>query len=613
MRKFPSPACLLLLSGLLIWTGRATADDWPQWRGPRRDGISRETGLLRQWPEGGPKVAWQIDTVGVGYSSPSIQDGRVITLGDLDGVEHVIAVSEKDGSLLWAVQPEPVARELAAMVEERFGKFDADGDGRLDELEAMQSMGWRYNDVDRPLEGDKTEIAAVRTARLMEQLDEDGNGKLTYDEAPSAMQREFDKFDQEDKGADGIALAKQRTAALLASADEDLDGKVSKQESRSSQLRQWFGQIDQKDKSTGKGDDLLTAEEIRTYLFARQPGRDGMLTAAEIADYFEQKYPGRDGILTAADVRRMYGGYRNGMGDGPRGTPTIDGDYVYVEGGNGDLTCIEAATGKTVWHVNLSQDLGGGRPGWGYCESPLIDGDLVIVTPGGKQGTIAALDKRTGKVVWRSQAVGQPAHYSSPQIAEIAGVRQIVQFARESVFGISDDGSRLLWSYSAANNGTANCSTPIVDNDRVLASSAYGTGTGMVRISPGSDGGQQQAEEAYFQDKLQSHHGGLVKVGDHLYGFGRGLMCLDFDSGEIVWQDRSVNKGSLICADGMLYCLGERHEVALVEATPEEYRERGRFKIESHGRPSWAHPVVANGRLYIRDQESLTVYDIGGQ
>jgi len=234
---------------------------------------------------------------------------------------------------------------------------------------------------------------------------------------------------------------------------------------------------------------------------------------------------------------------------------------------------------------------------------------LVIVTPGGSDGTVAALNKITGEIVWRSRAVTEGAQYSSPVAADIGGVRQIIQFARESVFGVTADNGDALWSYSNPCNSTANVSTPVAYENHVFAASAYGTGGGLARIVP--DGNGQKAEEVYFEQKMQNHHGGMVRVDDHLYGFGSsGLICMDYLTGEIAWADRSVTKGSLIVVDGMLYCLGERHQMALVEATHKEYREHGRFGIENLGRPSWAHPVVANDRLYIRNQQRLTAYDI---
>ncbi|MCA9165555.1 MAG: PQQ-like beta-propeller repeat protein, partial [Planctomycetales bacterium] len=340
-----------------------------------------------------------------------------------------------------------------------------------------------------------------------------------------------------------------------------------------------------------------------------EPGRDGELNADELAGHYASRNPVGDGQLTLEELRGFFGGYRNGMGDGPRGTPTVDGERVYVEGGNGDVTCLEAASGKTIWHVNLRNDFGGNVPGWGYSESPLIVGDRVIVTPGGKQGTVLALNKKTGEKIWQSADLTESAHYVSAALAEIHGIPQIVQFARESVFGVALDDGRLLWKYNAPANGTANCCTPIIDGDLVFASSSYGTGGGLAKVS--SAGSLQEAEEVYFEKKMACHHGGIVKIGDYMYSnAGGALICMNFATGDIAWQSRSVGKGSLVAADGMLYVLSESQQVALVEATPEEYREHGRFKYTGHGRQSWAHPVVAGGKLFIRDQQSLTAYDV---
>jgi outer membrane protein assembly factor BamB len=287
----------------------------------------------------------------------------------------------------------------------------------------------------------------------------------------------------------------------------------------------------------------------------------------------------------------------------------VDGDRVYIEGGNGDVACLDAATGKTIWYVNLTRDFGGGVPGWGYSESPLIVNQMVIVTPGGKKGTLVALDKLTGERIWQSEGIDEPAHYASALVADIAGTRQIVQFGSRSVFGVSLNDGKFLWSYKSPANGTANCCMPVVEEDLVFASSSYGVGGGLARITGGDK--SQSAEEVYFEKKMACHHGGIVKIGEYMYSNGGGtLMCMHFKTGKIAWQNRSVGKGSLVAADGMLYVFSEGHEVALVEVNPEEYREHGRFKIGAHGRPSWAHPIVANGRLYLRDQEWLGAYDI---
>jgi len=397
----------------------------------------------------------------------------------------------------------------------------------------------------------------------------------------------------------------------LKTLDKDGDGQVSQKESRGTVVQGIFRNVDKKIAGERRGDGQLTGEEMTTYFSKREAGRNGIITADEMAAYFEKNYPGRDGVLNMADLKRSIGGYRNGQGDGPRGTPTVDGDRLFTEGGNGDVTCFDAETGKTIWHVNLVDDFGGKRPGWGYSESPLVVGNIVFVTPGGSEGTLIALNKKTGEPVWRSSGVIEAAHYASPLVAEISGKKQIVQFGRESLFGVTFDDGNFLWKYSGAANGTANCMTPIIDGDYVLSSSAYGTGGGLVKIS--SDGDSQKADEKWFEKTFANHHGGLVKIGDYVYGFGsNSLICVNFLTGEIAWQEKSVSKGSLIYADGQLYCLGERHEVALVEATPKAYSEKGRFKIEPQGRPSWAHPILANGRFYIRDQHMLTAYDVKG-
>jgi outer membrane protein assembly factor BamB len=601
------PKCLLLSIGCAA--PLASAADWPQWRGPARDGVGQESGLARQWPADGPRLLWQVDHVGVGYSSLAVVGDRIYTQGDLQGVEHVLCLDAGDGSIVWAVQPEPVAAALAQRVAAQFEQLDADADGTLDEAEALAGLGWNFNQSDAPLEGDLESIARDRAARLMAKLDADGDGRLTVAEAGGPFAGEFGNIDAEDPNLDGLELAAARADELLAAADKDADRAISRDESAGTYAQRRFDQIDERDPATNKGDDRLTADELATYFFKSEPGRDGHLNADELAAYYVRTLPGRDGRLDATELRQGVGGYRNPYGDGPRGTPTIDGDRVYVEGGRGDVACLDAATGATRWHVNLAADLGGGLPGWGYSESPLVEGDLLIVTPGGPQGALAALNKQTGEVVWRSAQATDSAHYSSPVAATIAGVRQIVQFTGQNLLGVAADDGGLLWTYNGVNNGTANVATPVVRDDQVFASSGYGAGGALVRVAPSGDA--QTAEQVYLEKRMANHHGGVVCLGAELYGFGNnGLMCLDFASGEIRWSARSVSKGSLVAADGLLFCLGENHEAALVEASADEYLERGRFAIENLGRPSWAHPVVAHGRLYLRNQGRLAAYDV---
>jgi len=609
---------LLLASfALLLCTTVAMADppdtgDWPQWRGPNRNGISTDKALLKAWPENGPEVLWQVDNVGVGYSSLAVTGGRVYTQGDLNGVEHIIALNAADGELLWAVQPAPAATALQERIAKEMKRLDADGDGTVSEAEALAGLGWNFNKYNQEKSstaaGDADGMARQRAAALLKALDKDESGDLSAAEGGSFGEY-FYRIDTS-SGEDGAAeLAATRAARVLKELDQDGSGAIERKESRNTVLNRAFSRIDKRIQGERRGDDKLTRTELTTYFAGQQTGKDGLLTAEELTTYFARHHAGEDGKLTTAELKGFYGGYRNGQGDGPRGTPAVEGDRVYAIGGNGDVTCLAAENGKTIWHLNMVTDLGGRRPGWGYSESPVIDGDMLIVTPGGSKGCVAALNKTTGEVIWRSREVKEPAHYSTAAIAEIGGVKQVVQFARENVFGLKLSDGSLMWKYSGANNGTANVCTPIVDDDHVFASSAYGTGGGLAEVT--TNGGKQSAKEVYFEKKMAVHHGGIVKSGDYIYGFGSGgLICMNYKTGKKAWSARSVGKGSLIAADGKLYLLGERQELALADISPEGYNETGRMKLESQGRPSWAHPVVTGGRMYIRDQNTLTVYNV---
>lgn len=592
----------------------ASAEDWPQWRGPNSDGISTETGLLKEWPAGGPTVIWEIDTLGEGYSCVSVCAGRLYTQGNVDGIEQIIALNEADGSPVWVVQPEPVKAAIEARVAEALARGDRNGDGQLEEAEAVPMLGWEVNKADMPEGDDADGTAAARGARLIAALDKDGDGVLDGGEGARTLGQYFRDIDQEDPNADAAELANQRLKALMAAFDRDSNGELAGEELRGTWLQQSLGQIDSRPQGARRGDGKLTSAEILQYLQTAEPGRDGRITASELQAYYAKAFPNRDGLYTADEVRALLSlGYRNDQGNGPRGQPTIDEGRLYVEGAKGDVSCLDAETGQTIWHVNLIDDFGGTIPNWGYSESVLISGDMAVVTPGGKAGAVVALNKSTGELIWRSDEVTDVAEYSSVVAAEIGGIPEFVQFAKNGVYGLTRDTGRLLWSYRHQKaDSSINITTPVVAEDRVLVASAYGNGAGLAAIT--TTDGQQSAEEVYFEKQLDNHHGGLIKVGDYLYGTGtKGLICMNYLTGEIAWQDRSVGKGCLTVADGMIYMLGERHQMALVEATPDGYREHGRFDIEKLGRPSWTHPVVANGRLYIRNQHKLTAYDVQAQ
>lgn len=412
-RTFGVVVSLAVVGGLCAASGRA--DDYPQWRGQARDGHSRETGLLKAWPEGGPKLLWKVEGTGEGHATPSVAKGRIFGMGLKDGVEIVWARDDKTGKELWAK-----------------------------------------------------------------------------------------------KIADGI------------------------------------------------------------------------------------KVPAPQG------------------GDGSRSTPTIDGDKLYAIGVSGELVCMKTADGEVVWRKNLVSDFEGKIPIWGYSESPLVDGDKVIATPGGGAATMVAFNKKTGETMWKSQiAEGNGVAYSSAISAEYGGKRQYIQFLTGAVVGVDAKDGKPLWTFAApACKQGINCSTPLFDKGLVFAASAYQHGGALGKLS--EKDGAMTAEQVYFSKEMQNHHGGMVLVNGYLYGFDNSnLTCLEFATGKVMWTNRSVGKGSIAFADGLLYCRSERGPVAIVEANPKEYVEKGRFEqTDRSGAPSWPYPVIANGKLYLRDMNTLLCYDI---
>lgn len=407
-----SIALLLVLASVASSAGApapATVGDWPQWRGAERNGVSKETGFIRQWPSAGPPVTWTISSLGEGYGSVAIKGDRIYVQGSSGSASSVFCLNRADGKTIWS-------------------------------------------------------------------------------------------------------------AALGPKVDE-------------------------------------------------------------------------------------------GKGNGPRSTPTVDDDRVYVLTENGDLACLRARDGSPVWRKNILKEFGGHNPGWLISESPLVDGNRLIVTPGGREASIVALDKMTGQTVWTTKELSDGAAYSSCITGDIGGVHTIMNFTSRAAVGVRANDGKLMWRYDRAANGTANCTTPVFADNKVFFTSAYGTGGALLGLS--GQGGEVKAQEIYFTKDMMNHHGGVVLVNGYMYGFSNSILtCLEFATGKKMWANRSVGKGSLTYADGMLYLLGEDQTVGLAEASPSGYTEKGRFSITDLGKPSWAHPVVAGGKLYIRNQNLLTCYDV---
>ena len=393
---------------LLVVQPHAQTPDWYQWRGPNRDGHSAETGLLKEWPPGGPKLVWKATGAGTAYSSFSSSDNRLFTLGARGDTEYVLAFDAASGRKLWEVP----------------------------------------------------------------------NGRR----------------------------------------------------------------------------------------------------------------------------------FRNEMGDGPRSTPTIDGDRVYAFGGSGDLTALDAATGKRIWSVNVVKTFGGSTPYWGYSESPFVYGDRIILNAGGRSASIVAINKADGQTLWQNH--NDEAAYSSPVLLRTGSLAQIVFFTGTRALAVDPRDGRLLWGYNKVSNNTANVATPIVRGTKVFFSSDYGTGAALLDVK--AAGNIASATEVYFTREMRNHHASSVLVGEYVYGFSSSILtALKFDTGEMAWRHRSVGKGSLIYADERLYLYGEDGTVGLAEATPTGYRERGRFSVQPSGsNPSWSHPIITNGKLIVRDQDNIYAYDI---
>ncbi len=300
---------------------------------------------------------------------------------------------------------------------------------------------------------------------------------------------------------------------------------------------------------------------------------------------------------------------------GTRATPTIDGDRLYHKTPLGDVFCLNAKTGEKIWGLNILERFGGENITWALSESLLVDGGRVICSPGGPETAVVALDKTTGKTVWKSaSADGDPAGYSSPIVVEHGGLRIILTMTGKALIGVNAESGKLLFRFPHENMHKANVADPIFHDGRVFVSSGYRGGSAMVKLTV--EGSDVTAEEVWRSEELDNHHGGVILVDGYLYGaahqFNRAKwICLDWKTGEMKYAEEGVGKGSATYAEGMLYTLSSRHMMGLVKATPDAHRLSGEFEIPDLGKTtSRSHPVICGGRLYIRHNEYLYAYDV---
>jgi outer membrane protein assembly factor BamB len=305
-------------------------------------------------------------------------------------------------------------------------------------------------------------------------------------------------------------------------------------------------------------------------------------------------------------------GDTGGNYEGTKSTPTLDGRRLYALGQFGDLVSLDASTGDLLWKVQLRSDLGGEFSQWNYAESPLVDGDKVIVTPGGRAGSVVALNKNNGSLIWRSRQWTDEPQYVSAIASEIGGRRHYVQLSQHSLVGLDASTGEIFWRIPRR-GATAVIPTPVISGNIIFVTSGYNVGCNAFQIN--ATNGRVTTRQLYANTDLVNHHGGVVLVDGHIYGHSDrgGWKCLDLATGRVRWENRGIGKGSVIYADGHLICRSETGSgnIALVEATPDGYREKSRFaQPDRSGRNSWAHPVIANGRLYLRDQNVLLCYNL---
>ncbi|MBN1910955.1 MAG: PQQ-binding-like beta-propeller repeat protein [Pirellulales bacterium] len=316
---------------------------------------------------------------------------------------------------------------------------------------------------------------------------------------------------------------------------------------------------------------------------------------------------------------RAWDGPEAGSYAGTRSTPTIDGPRVYDESPRGDLSCFDAKTGRRIWEMNILNQFRSRNIKWALAESVLIDGNHLICCPGGPETAVVALDKMTGKTVWKSpSADGDLAGYASPRLAEYKGLRMVLTMTQEALIGVNADSGDLLFRYLHPTKYKVNATMPLYHDGHIVISSGYAT-TGTEKLKLDVQGKKASVSKVWHCPKLDNHHGGIILLDGYLYGSAheanRGRwMCVNWKSGQVEYSDRGVGKGSLTCADGMLYTMSEKRDVGLVEPTPTDHRLVSRFKLPSGGEgPTWAHPVVIGGRLYLRHGEFLYCYDVRGR
>jgi hypothetical protein len=295
--------------------------------------------------------------------------------------------------------------------------------------------------------------------------------------------------------------------------------------------------------------------------------------------------------------------------NGPRGTVTVNEGKLYLISGVGDIYCFNTNNLNLVWKKNMIKDYNSSNIKWGICEAPLIIGDKLIATPGGTTNNMVALDKNTGKLIWSSLGEGDLSAYCSPLFISDQQVPLIVTMTANHIIGVDAGTGKKLWSHPNKNRHSVHANTPVYGNNMILCTSGYGRGSTMLRLTNGG----RSIQEAWFSDQLDSRIGAMVKVGNYVYGSGdtkRFWFCVDWNTGQIKWQEKDLAMGNIIANDGMLYCYTDRGDMILAKATPEKFDIISRYSITMGTEQHWAHPVLYKGVMYLRHGNTLMAYNI---
>lgn len=298
--------------------------------------------------------------------------------------------------------------------------------------------------------------------------------------------------------------------------------------------------------------------------------------------------------------------------DGARATPTVNDGLVYHLSELGSLTAFKAGDGSQAWSINIVEKFAGQIPLYGYSESLLIDGNNLICSPGGAKGYMVALNKKTGKTIWANKDINEEPGYNSPILVEDQGLRQIITMTPLGVIGVNADTGEFLWKMGHTNKRKLNIANPVYRNGYVCISSGYGAGTMLIKLT--YEGKKVTVQKVWFNQELDNHHEGIMCPDGYIYGTGhnkRGWICLDFKTGKTLYRDREGGKGSFMLADGLFYYLTEKGKMSLVKPSPESFKVVSGFQVPKGGKGYfWAHPVVCDGRLYVRHDNNLYAYKI---